>query len=91
MRSIFISIFLILFLHILLVTCIPPISTTTSSSPVNAGVVSSNHPVESHHSLHAPLDKSQVYWNYGGSTVVSKNLIRLTPSTQDRRGWLWFD
>lgn len=31
----------------------------------------------------------QVYWNFGGSTVLTKNVIRLTPSTQDRRGWLW--
>jgi hypothetical protein len=44
---------------------------------------------EAHHSLRAPLDKSLVYWNFGGSTVLTKHLIRLTPSTQDRRGWLW--
>ena len=31
----------------------------------------------------------QVYWNFGGSTVLTKSAIRLTPSTQDRRGWLW--
>ena len=31
----------------------------------------------------------QVFWNFGGSTVLTKNVIRLTPSTQDRRGWLW--
>jgi hypothetical protein len=30
-----------------------------------------------------------VYWNFGGATVLTKNIIRLTPSTQDRRGWLW--
>jgi len=35
------------------------------------------------------MDKSQVYWSYGGSTVLTKNFVRLTPSTQDRRGWLW--
>lgn len=51
--------------------------------------VSIQYAVESHHSLHAPLDKSQVYWNFGGATVMTKTLIRLTPSTQDRRGWLW--
>jgi len=51
--------------------------------------VSVAHPIEMHHSLHKPLDKSQVYWNFGGSTVLTRNLIRLTPSTQDRRGWLW--
>lgn len=48
-----------------------------------------DHPSEAHHTLTAPLDKSQVYWNFGGSTVMTKNYIRLTPSTQDRRGWLW--
>lgn len=51
--------------------------------------VSYAHPPESHHSLHPPLDKSQVYWNFGGSTVVTRKLIRLTPDTQDRKGWLW--
>lgn len=45
--------------------------------------------IEAHHSLHPPLDKSQVYWKFGGSTVLTKNSIRLTPATQDRRGWLW--
>jgi hypothetical protein len=51
--------------------------------------VSYIHEPEVHHSLHPPLDKSQVYWNYGGSTVVSSKLIRVTPDTQDRKGWLW--
>ena len=45
--------------------------------------------IETHHSLHKPLDKTQIYWNYGGSTVLTRNSIRLTPATQDRRGWLW--
>ncbi len=31
----------------------------------------------------------QVYWNFGGSTVSTRRCIRLTPATQDRRGWLW--
>lgn len=52
-------------------------------------VVSTQYDPEAHHSLHTPLDKSLVYWNFGGSTVLTKHLIRLTPSTQDRRGWLW--
>jgi len=51
--------------------------------------VSTQYEAEVHHSLRAPLDKSLVYWNFGGSTVLTKHLIRLTPSTQDRRGWLW--
>ena len=51
--------------------------------------VSVDHPIEQHHSLHTPLDKTQVYWNYGGSTVLTNSLIRLTPETLDRRGWLW--
>lgn len=31
----------------------------------------------------------QVYWNFGGSTVLTRKLIRITPDTQDRQGWLW--
>jgi hypothetical protein len=42
--------------------------------------------VELHHSLHRPLDKTQVYWNYGGSTVMTRDFIRLTPSAQNRKG-----
>ena len=62
------------------------ISTRTA---METSPVSVDHDIEQHHSLHAPLDKTQVYWNYGGSTVLTNSLIRLTPSTQDRRGWLW--
>jgi hypothetical protein len=51
----------------------------------------SDHAVEVHHSLHVPLDQSQVYWNFGGSTVLTKNSIRLTPASQNKRGWLWND
>lgn len=51
--------------------------------------VSYNHEPEAHHSLRPPLEKTQVYWNFGGATVVSRQLVRLTPDTQDRRGWLW--
>ena len=74
----------LLFAHV--VRCQTSINTRTalSTSPVSV-----DHPIEQHHSLHAPLDKTQVYWNYGGSTVLTNSLIRLTPSTQDRRGWLW--
>jgi hypothetical protein len=54
---------------------------TTTESPVT-----STRPIEAHHSLHAPFDKSSMYWNYGGSTVITKDGIRLTPDTQDRRG-----
>jgi len=45
----------------------------------------------SHHSLKAPLDKALSYWSYGGATVATRQLIRLTPNTQDRQGWLWND
>jgi hypothetical protein len=51
--------------------------------------VSWAHPIEPHHSLSPPMDKNLVYWNFGGATVMTKKLARLTPSTQDRRGWLW--
>jgi hypothetical protein len=47
--------------------------------------------VEAHHSLHRPHDQSQVYWNFGGATVLTKKYIRITPSGQNRRGWLWND
>jgi len=53
------------------------------SSPGLLDPVSHEHKIEQHHSLHSPIDKSQVYWNFGGSTVVTKNFIRLSPSTQD--------
>lgn len=32
-----------------------------------------------------------MYWKYGGSTVITKHGVRLTPFTQGRRGWLWND
>eukprot|EP01006_Ploeotia_vitrea_P053097 TRINITY_DN67753_c9_g4_i2.p1 TRINITY_DN67753_c9_g4~~TRINITY_DN67753_c9_g4_i2.p1 ORF type:complete len:454 (+),score=251.40 TRINITY_DN67753_c9_g4_i2:18-1379(+) len=51
----------------------------------------SSRSVEVHHSLHRPLDSSQVYWNFGGATVMTKNFIRLTPATANRKGWLWND
>jgi hypothetical protein len=41
------------------------------------------------HSSSASSTALQVYWNYGGSTVLTKHFIRLTPSTQDMKGWLW--
>lgn len=53
--------------------------------------VSYEHKVEPHHALTPPLDRSQVYWNFGGSAVVTKNFVRLTQDTQDRKGWLWND
>ena len=61
----------------------------TSRATLDASPISWSYPHEAHHSLHAPLDKTAVYWNYGGSTVLTQSSIRLTPSTQDRRGWLW--
>jgi hypothetical protein len=32
-----------------------------------------------------------VYWKFGGASVLTNRAIRLTPATQDRRGWLWND
>lgn len=55
----------------------------------NINPVSLHYPIEAHHSLHPPLDHSQIYWNYGGSTVLAKKFLRLTPSTQGRQGWMW--
>jgi len=71
---------------VLLVALLAGVAVCVTAQP---SLVSTKYEPESHHSLRAPLDKSQVYWNFGGSTVVTKDIIRLTPSTQDRRGWLW--
>ena len=82
----------ILLLLVTLLSSPLPVSSQASLSTRSAletSPVSMDHPVEQHHSLHTPLDKTQVYWNYGGSTVLTNSLIRLTPSTLDRRGWLW--
>ena len=78
-------------LLLLLLSSLPPCASDviTSRASLDASPVSWNYPHEAHHSLHAPLDKTAVYWNYGGSTVLTNSLIRLTPATQDRRGWLW--
>ncbi|GAB5365957.1 hypothetical protein AAMO2058_001103100 [Amorphochlora amoebiformis] len=48
-------------------------------------------PTEPHHSMHQPMDQSRVYWYWGGSTVVAKRQVRLTPATADRQGFLWND
>jgi hypothetical protein len=47
--------------------------------------------VEEHHSLRRPLDESQVYWKYGGSTVGSRNRMQLTPRASKARGFLLND
>jgi len=51
--------------------------------------VSTQYTPEPHHSLHAPMDTSQSYFTFGGSTVATKKYMRLTPSTQDRKGFVW--
>ena len=79
------------FLSLLLIAFLPLTFTEspTNRASLDASPISWSYPHEAHHSLHAPLDKTAVYWNYGGSTVLTQSLIRLTPTTQDRRGWLW--
>lgn len=62
---------------------------TTLVFAANPNPVSQQYPPEIHHSLHPPLDHSQVYWNFGGSAVLTKKFVRLTPSTQARQGWMW--
>ena len=48
------------------------------------------HAVEPHHhSLHAPLEKLPTHWTIGGSAVVERPFVRLTPSSPDHSGWLW--
>lgn len=51
--------------------------------------VPSARAVELHHSLEPPMDQSLVYWNFGGSSVMTRNKIRLTPAGQNRRGYLY--
>ena len=54
--------------------------------------VPSAQTVELHHSLHRPMDStSAVYWNFGGSTVLTRRQVCLTPATSNRRGYLWND
>eukprot|EP00467_Chlorarachnion_reptans_P012772 CAMPEP_0114512062 /NCGR_PEP_ID=MMETSP0109-20121206/14756_1 /TAXON_ID=29199 /ORGANISM="Chlorarachnion reptans, Strain CCCM449" /LENGTH=412 /DNA_ID=CAMNT_0001691683 /DNA_START=178 /DNA_END=1416 /DNA_ORIENTATION=- len=48
-------------------------------------------PTEPHHSMNQPMDQSRVYWFWGGSAVVAKRSVRLTPATAERRGFLWND
>lgn len=56
------------------------------------GSAATHHrPLESHHSLAKPFDSSSVYWQFGGSTVLTDKYVRLTPATQSRSGWLWND
>eukprot|EP00455_Lapot_gusevi_P012269 TRINITY_DN1577_c0_g1_i2.p1 TRINITY_DN1577_c0_g1~~TRINITY_DN1577_c0_g1_i2.p1 ORF type:complete len:437 (-),score=179.18 TRINITY_DN1577_c0_g1_i2:338-1648(-) len=62
-----------------------------SSSPLPGSPETHHLPVETHHSISHPFDAHAVYWKYGGATVVTNKFIRLTPATQDRRGWLWND
>jgi len=82
---------------LVLAACLPALALDKPAGPVSAKEstaekhVPSQHAIEVHHSLHRPLDQSQVYWNFGGSTVLTKNAIRLTPAAQNRRGWLWND
>lgn len=47
-----------------------------------------------HHSLIGPFisewwQGGLPHWDFGGSTVVTDKLIRLTPDKQSRVGWLW--
>jgi hypothetical protein len=48
-------------------------------------------PTEPHHTLQMPMDQGRVYWYWGGSTVVAKKKVSLTPPTADRNGFLWND
>jgi hypothetical protein len=71
----------------LLVSCLMLLAAVVLATQINP--VSLQYPVEAHHSLHPPLDHSQVYWIIGGSTVMTKKYLRLTPATQGRQGWVW--
>ena len=54
-----------------------------------ADPVSTQYDPEARHSLSPPMADCLHYWRYGGSTVLTEALARITPSTADRRGWLW--
>jgi len=56
----------------------------TAPSPV-----STQYPPEPQHCLHPPIDHGQVYWSFGGSTVMTTKYARLTPAVPGRKGWLW--
>ena len=63
---------------------------SSSDTVVKPGSFASHHlPIEAHHSLQRPFDVSLPYWKYGGSTVATESLIRLTPNSQSRAGWLF--
>ncbi len=64
--------------------CVALVAGTAVVSPV-----STQYKAEPQHSLHPPLDHSQVYWNFGGSSVLTKKFIRMTPATQGVKGWIW--
>jgi len=53
------------------------------------GLTSLHHSaIETHHSLHFPMDGALQYWSIGGATVSSKSFVRLTPASHSRSGWL---
>lgn len=62
-----------------------------AAKAANVDPTSYFHKTEPHHALNSPMEKAQVYWNFGGSTVMTRNMMRLTQDTQDRKGWLWND
>ncbi|KRZ18151.1 VIP36-like protein, partial [Trichinella zimbabwensis] len=70
-----------------------------SSSTVSSTTISSGTPVDEQrgfnrreHSLSKPYQNTGFnipFWNFGGSTIVTSDYIRLTPDSPSRQGFLW--
>lgn len=72
-----------------LILAIVGLGCVMATSQQKLSPVSTQYNPETQHSLHTPIDHSQVYWNFGGSSVMTKKYVRLTPATQGRKGWIW--
>eukprot|EP01083_Nonionella_stella_P001089 3142_1 len=64
------------------------LSGVVHSGAVPGSFASHHKPIEQHHSLMRPFDSSAVYWEMGGSAVLTDKLTRLTPSAVSRQGWI---
>lgn len=66
------------------------LTTTTIDGKKIRGLrpVSDHYPLEPVHTL-TPGNHNQVYYNTGGSAVLTNNGVRLVPAVSGRNGWLW--
>ncbi len=77
------------FLLALLALAAPASAARRRPNKISHNPVSTQYEPMLQNSLHPPMDASQSYFTYGGSTVATKRQLRLTPATQDRRGFVW--